>query len=307
MNALPTQPGSKVIERTSLRILLDTLPSQWIFRHVSTDDYGIDAEIELVSTTGDITGHFFKAQVKSSQSPSIRKSDGIPTVGGVKQTTLYYWTRLNKYIHVVCFLVDTASRLVYWTPVFWQAAGLIDSDAQTKTVEFLPDPIEKQSTILTFIQYIISPVETRQLESVKGVLSRIGKYVDLYDWCNYADYGSLVNESAFRMFLFDVGQLCFDQTVKSKISVSFEYYRIRSDKEYGDSVANFIAKEPVNYYFQPLLERTFGIIDSIKQHSYFWIDFDKELWDTAANLQKPPSFKPEEVLQWRQKNPQFDE
>jgi len=52
-----------------------------------SSDYGIDFEVELISSEGAVAGEYFKAQVKSAENIYVR-DDGVPTVGGIKQSTL---------------------------------------------------------------------------------------------------------------------------------------------------------------------------------------------------------------------------
>ena len=76
-------------ESDSFAIILYKLKEIGIFRNITESDYGIDFEIEVVN--GDLVeGRCIKVQVKSSDKLKVRK-DGHAKVGGIKQTTLYYW------------------------------------------------------------------------------------------------------------------------------------------------------------------------------------------------------------------------
>ncbi|NTW64680.1 MAG: DUF4365 domain-containing protein [Chlorobiaceae bacterium] len=121
----------------SFAILLYKLKDLGVFRNVTENDYGIDFEIEIVHNEK-LIGRYLKAQVKSAEDISVRK-DGIPTVGGIKQSTLLYWTELSYRSHVVVFAVDLTTEKIYLTKsIFWQATSLIDSSDKTKSIEFLP-------------------------------------------------------------------------------------------------------------------------------------------------------------------------
>lgn len=88
----------------SFAILLYKLKDLGIFRNATENDYGIDFEIEIVHNER-LIGRYLKAQVKSAEDVYIRK-DGVPTVGGIKQSTLLYWAELSYRSHVVAFAVD---------------------------------------------------------------------------------------------------------------------------------------------------------------------------------------------------------
>lgn len=135
---LPTRTKQQKAESASYAILLYKLRHVGIFRNLTENDYGIDFEIEYVA--GDsVTGRFIKAQVKSAEDLFIRKSDSVPTVGGIKQSTLRYWCELSYHTHVVAYAVDLKSERVYISrPLFWQASRLIDGSQNSKTIEFIP-------------------------------------------------------------------------------------------------------------------------------------------------------------------------
>jgi hypothetical protein len=137
---LPKRTKQQRAESESYAILLYKLRRLGIFRNLTENDYGIDFEIELVSEEG-VSGRYFKAQVKSSENLFIRKSDGAPTVGGIKDSTLNYWCELSYHTHVIAYAVDLSTEQIYVSrALFWQAARLIDGSTSTKTIEFLPPP-----------------------------------------------------------------------------------------------------------------------------------------------------------------------
>jgi hypothetical protein len=99
---LPERAKQHKAESDSYAILLYKLRHIGIFRNMTENDYWIDFEIELVQGSL-VTGNYFKAQVKSAQEVLVRKSDGIPTIGGIKQSTLNYWCELSMRTHVIGF------------------------------------------------------------------------------------------------------------------------------------------------------------------------------------------------------------
>lgn len=124
-------------ESDSFAIILYRLRNIGIFRNMTEHDYGIDFEIEVVN--GDLVeGHCVKVQVKSSDSPYVR-ADGYMTVGGIKQSTLYYWAELSYNIPVVGIAVDVKTEEIYVSkPLFWQCVTKIDASDSKKSIDFCP-------------------------------------------------------------------------------------------------------------------------------------------------------------------------
>src|SRR5689334_4807920 len=101
----PKQAAQLKAESESYAILLYHLRRIGIFRNLTDNDYGIDFEIEVVDA-GSVTGRYFKAQVKAADKIQIRKRDNVPTVGGIKESTLNYWCALSRKTHVIAYAVD---------------------------------------------------------------------------------------------------------------------------------------------------------------------------------------------------------
>jgi hypothetical protein len=85
----------------------------WLFREQPTDDYGIDAQIEVVEN-GAATGRLLATQIKSG--PSYFKR---PHAEGwwfrLGEDDLEYW--LEHALPVVVILCDTTTRTAYWEVV----------------------------------------------------------------------------------------------------------------------------------------------------------------------------------------------
>lgn len=135
-------------ESDSFAIILYKLRELGIFRNVTSQDYGIDFEIELVED-GSVTGHCVKVQVKSSE--KLRKSKrGNPQIGGIKQSTLRYWAELSYSIPVIAICVDLNTETIYRTnSLFWPSICLLDATEKSKTLEF-----KKKSDIADIIEDI---------------------------------------------------------------------------------------------------------------------------------------------------------
>jgi hypothetical protein len=73
----PTRTKQQKAESASYAILLYKLKGLGIFRNQTESDYGIDFEVELISSEGAVAGEYFKAQVKSAENIYVG-DDGVP-------------------------------------------------------------------------------------------------------------------------------------------------------------------------------------------------------------------------------------
>ncbi|WP_168788309.1 DUF4365 domain-containing protein [Paraburkholderia aromaticivorans] len=179
---LPVRIKQHKAESDSYAILQYKLRDLGIFRNVTESDYGIDFEVELI-IDGQVTGKYFKAQVKSSENLHIRKSDGIPTVGGIKESTLYYWSELSYKTHVILYAVDLKTEEIYVSrPIFWNATQLIAGDNKTKTVEFLKnDPIFGKDVAHVYsVIFATSPTLGDQMYAHRFALRYLKQFLALY-------------------------------------------------------------------------------------------------------------------------------
>ena len=199
----------------SFAILLYKLKDLGIFRNATENDYGIDFEIEIVHNER-LIGRYLKAQVKSAEDVYIRK-DGVPTVGGIKQSTLLYWAELSYRSHVVAFAVDLKTEKIYITnSIFWQATCLIDSSDTTKTIEFRPeinipgfadDVKKKEETENLISSFLVKRIAfdrgiTDILYAHKTLLRNIKSLFELYtDTWHYDAWTEVQLEDIFKTVL----------------------------------------------------------------------------------------------------------
>ena len=134
----PKRPEAHVTEAQSWRLLQRLAPKkEWIVREVSERDYGIDAYIELVSKSGDITGELMSVQLKAEHKIEWKRPDGGGRVAkspAVKTTTAAYWLRLP--VPVFLFVADLSAKNIYFVPVQEQIRKHFDLVESQKTITF---------------------------------------------------------------------------------------------------------------------------------------------------------------------------
>lgn len=107
--------GSATQERKGVAAVqqIVTTDLEWIFREQPTDDYGIDAQIEVVEN-GVATGRLIAAQIKSGQS-YFKKPHTDGWWFPLDKDDLEYW--LEHALPVVVVLWDPISKTAYWEVV----------------------------------------------------------------------------------------------------------------------------------------------------------------------------------------------
>lgn len=213
--SLPTRTIQKQHEAESYAVLLYALRKVGIFRNLTENDYGIDFEIELV-VNGHVTGRYVKVQVKSAEDVRIRQSDNVPTISGINQSTLAYWTELSYSTNVIVYAVDLTTEAVYMTkPVFWQATGLLDGTDTSKTLEFIPCAKEhhKVAEILTSV-YVVAPPIREQLSVHRSILRQLKAFLELYGDVFWLDAQCGPNKpDVFEEFLALSSELLWERNV----------------------------------------------------------------------------------------------
>ena len=270
-------------ESDSYAILLYKLRNLGIFRNLTNNDYGIDFEIELVED-GKVTGKYIKAQVKSSENLTIRQKDSVPTVNGIKQSTLLYWSELSYKTHVIAYAVDLKTEKIYVSPpLFWQVIKLIDGTkkTKTKTIKFTPhneEYVDIIPSILTHV-YAHSPSLMDEIYSHKMALKNLKRFFNLYTDVFHYDPHMPVNElDIFESFL-EVSQVLLyssginhnELTEEENQKIySYSYWEKITEDAGGENVSNHIAKKPLIALMPHLLEYLRKYENRVFSSKYYW-------------------------------------
>ena len=301
----------------SFAILLYKLRDVGIFRSATENDYGIDFEIEIVHEN-QVIGKYVKAQVKSSEDVKVRE-DGIPTVGGIKQSTLLYWAQLSFNSHVIAFAVDITTEKIYLTKsIFWQATALLDKSDSTKTIEFLPtleqkpdskDPKEKHEKLVNFISSLIvkqvaySPSIPDIINAHKTILRNIAEVFELYtDTWHYDHHTEVQLVSIFKILL-DCGDILINLPEKveglndeeHKHFFSFEYWENKTGWM-DDQVQNFVAQKPLKILMPLLLDALELYNRRILNAAYYWKRKDWPYLKLVQSIKLPTERDHKELL-----------
>ena len=317
---LPTRIKQHKAESHSYAILLYKLREIGIFRNVTESDYGIDFEVEIVDGTS-VTGRYFKAQVKSSEDLKIRKRDQVPVVGGIKESTLYYWTELSYRTHVILYAVDLKTERIYLSrPVFWQATKLISGDKKTKSVEFIPFSaeitddklLEALPVVLTKI-FALSPSLGDQIYAHKTALRYLKQFLELYVDVHHYDGHVEVNDTNTLKTLLDISRiLLWEHDFKKsglsdehkKYLFSFDYWVKNSGEWATSKVTNTSAQTPLRALLPPLVEKLGALRKRVFEAKYYWGIKDRPYLRLVYEVKLPPDSAAKTLSEWGYK---FDE
>lgn len=313
---LPTRIKQHQAESESYAILLYKLRHVGIFRNMTQSDYGIDFEVEVV--LGDqVTGRYLKAQVKSSQNIKIRKKDGVPVVGGIKESTLLYWAELSYRTHVILYAVDLTTEAIYVSrPVFWQAVSLINGDGKTKSIEFMPELAKGESAeirdrmpeLFTLTMALI-PSLPDILYSHKASLRYLKLFLNLYVDVFHCDgHMEVRDQSVLKTFL-DTCQILlgtkkFEAKGLSKADhenlYSFDYWVLK-EREFGfDSgeVINYCAQIPLRVLMPALIEKLSDLRLRVFRSKYYWKYKDRPYLQLVYETSLPSDTGHETLMEW---------
>lgn len=294
----PRQIRQHKNESDSFAIVLYKLRELGIFRNVTTQDYGIDFEIELVEE-GRVCGHCVKVQVKSSEKLYFDK-DERPIIGGIKQTTLRYWAELSYSIPVIALCVDLNTEMVYSTgAIFWQAISLLDATERSKTIKF--QKAMGPEELICEIRNIAKGYSLREeLFAHKWILRNIKEIFELYtgSWWYDADSQTL-DLTVFKLLLDNAKVILTPWINKTKTDqkafeqlLTYDYYYIRSDY---DEPHNRVIYEGLKDFIVQLLNTLVFIREEVLSSGYYWVYNDDDYLRLVIETQVP-AFKDEKDL-----------
>lgn len=105
----PKRTSQHIKESRSFKALSARLPDEWILRHVTERDYGLDCIVEIPFGE-QVVGCMFGAQVKSTARMDWSR-DGTGILAGIKCSTANYWLGLP--FPVILFLYDQAENKTF--------------------------------------------------------------------------------------------------------------------------------------------------------------------------------------------------
>lgn len=302
-------------ESDSFATILYKLKEIGIFRNITESDYGIDFEIEVVNGN-QVEGHCIKVQVKSSDKLKIRKRDGHAKVGGIKQSTLYYWAELSYNVPVVAMAVDLIEENIYISDnLFWQAVSLIDATDKDKCPKSKSIDFGKYSEIITEIKKLKRIAYGYGLRDVlnahKWMLRNLISVMALYENSVRCHNGYSSDEDVvFRSFLESARVLLGiksypgDEDVKT-LEKYFDYSYIKNTTKSGE-IGYDVARKVMVCIFEILFPRLRLYQVEVFNSAYYWAYKDPDYLKLVISTDIPKENDEKELCEYGRRNP-FDE
>jgi len=82
----------------------------WVVREIDKNDYGIDAEVDVVGSDRQLTGVTFKAQIKGTNARPRGRTHSVR----VKMSTLNYWRSQQVPVLVFYYMVGSGNAFCRW-------------------------------------------------------------------------------------------------------------------------------------------------------------------------------------------------
>ena len=302
-------------ESDSFATILYKLKEIGIFRNITESDYGIDFEIEVVNGN-QVEGHCIKVQVKSSDKLTVRKRDGHARVGGIKQSTLYYWAELSYNVPIVAMAVDLTEGKIYISDnLFWQAVSLIDATEKdkrpkSKSIDFgkwreIQDEIKR----LKRIAYGYGLRD--ELNAHKWMLRNLISVLALYENSVHCHNGYSTEEDiVFRSFLesarilLGIKSYPEDEDIKS-LEKLFDYSYIKNTTKSGE-IGYDVARKVMVCIFEILLPRLRLYQVKVFNSAYYWAYKDPDYLKLVISTDIPKENDEKELCEYGRRNP-FDE
>lgn len=267
-------------ESDSFAVILYKLKEIGIFRNITESDYGIDFEIEVVNGN-QVEGHCVKVQIKSSDKLKVRKKDGHAIVGGIKQSTLYYWAELSYNIPVIAMAVDLGKENIYVSSeLFWQAISLIDGTEKTKSIDF--GGLRAVSANVVLIKKIAYGYGLRdKLNAHKWILRNLVKICSQYEnalgcdpWCTIDDVGFMRSFLEYTKIFLGMQSFPGDVFVK-KLNGYFDFTALKNSTPSGEFDYD-LQKKVMEALFLFLMPKLRSYQNKVKNSAYYWSFKDPE-------------------------------
>ena len=301
----PKRTKQQKSEAHSYAVLLYRLRDLGIFRNLTSNDYGIDFELELVHE-GKVTARTAKIQVKSAEALKLRR-DGTPSVGGVKQSTLNYWCELSYSTNVIAYAVDLATETIYVSQnLFWQATQAIDGGDSSKSIKFLDSGENADDTAkLATIVFALAPSAADYVYAITLAMRKLGDFLKLLADAYHYDAGTEVDDVNFRdlletcrILLWGEDDSLWQDGSDKKFGFSYEYWTRKSEADGWDGLA-CLAAQPVLATLVPALVVALRRYKNwILNGKYYWAHRNPQFLKLVYETELPQHDDRTALIEW---------
>lgn len=274
---LPKRTANHIRETSSLKILKNVIPSEWIIRDVTERDYGVDCYIELVDEQIRLTGEIAFIQLKSTDQINWRVSDnGIRFCKVAKSTTNY----LNCFkIPTYLFLVDLSTKELFFLSV---KEYILEHYYEYSNEGSFAYDFFKESNRFTVEAFLSNFRRNNQYDRFRNELqyfiSNLHQYIDFMREHNNRDCFLQIEQEDMIYF----------EAIHKNISFLQKYFGMtcvfsplkelekKGQVKYGDNYENTLFEGVLTELFDDFKKAVLEIVNRIielvtKKESYYWL------------------------------------
>lgn len=302
---LPKRTKQQQSEAHSYAVLVYKLRELGIFRNLTSNDYGIDFELELVHDNK-VTARTIKIQVKSAENLKLR-ADKSPSVGGIKQTTLAYWCELSYRTNVLAYAVDLATETIYVSrELFWQATKAIDGGDSSKSIEFLAagDDADATALVATLI-FALAPSAADHVYAHTMALRKLGDFIELLADAYHYDAGTQVEGTHFRdlleacrILLWRIGDDLWKDKKDKRNWSSYEYWERKSERDNWDGLSCYAAQPILSTLVPALVNALRDYRERVLEGKYYWAHRNPQFLKLVYATQLPDGNDKDTLIRW---------
>jgi len=282
MYTLPNRPEQHINEQKSLSILLYSLRNMGIVRSITSNDYGIDLEYELVKKN-QVTGRIIKIQLKARKKVAQTKQ-GYVTVSNIKQSTLNYWAEISYYTNVFIVLVDIESENIFISkPIFWDAIREIDNTKRVKSIKLKTYKEPGTVTPILIDSFTLIPNMMELTLYHKTFLSNLKNFIEKFYYAKGCDYDSEVSDYYFIDTLFSIARvLLWNEDLNKiivKVNPEYPWYSKSAYYEKSYSIINYKSIISVlEVLLNHLIEYSIEIRNKMMETFTYWLCKDLDYY-----------------------------
>jgi Domain of unknown function (DUF4365)/Tetratricopeptide repeat len=138
--SMPERPRSHQLETESRHAFEAALPSRFVYRDESFDDYGIDGTVEEFDDSDHATGLRFNVQLKATDERDLEKSLAVR----IRRDTADYYRSLSLPVLMVRYRAADGTSYARWFHQFDPPRG--STDTKTVTFRWLPEDLVDKDT-----------------------------------------------------------------------------------------------------------------------------------------------------------------
>ncbi|GGA50210.1 MULTISPECIES: DUF4365 domain-containing protein [Bacillaceae] len=309
----PIRTESHIIGEAAVEILKRSLPKHWILREQGgNNDYGIDVEIELVQTDGEVTGTIFKGQVKGHKNIHFKNDYYKKSISTDK---LKYWLRFS--MPVILFEVDTTKEEIFWVDAQLTARREysyldIQNSRQIKissnTKLSIKDKKESQLSLMILLNKILNDYNWRNTyNEVKQYFHSFISFLNIWSSCRYFDFflemehDEITSLKSYYKKTKRLAQTFYIAIDNDDIPLFEDWYKLADEKWDGFFTYSVGLKvcESILKYIIEILEFTKKLVLNLESH--FWAKHDLEFQQELRLVHLPAFDDENELLNFLQK------